>query len=325
MSYLVAVEDFETLTASWSGLLRKCGDCSVFLTPQWQKVWWNYWGVGELSLLGVHCKSELAGVIPLVKQGNKLSLLGSSDVCDYLDFIALPEDAGAICTAAMDFIDALEWDTFDLYSLSAQAVALEHFIPLAKDRGYGVQVEQEGVSPQLDLPSGWEDYLSVLKKKNRHELKRKLRRLFNEDGVTYYSVSELANLKRDMDDFLAMFLTSHEGKADFLTPRMEDFFRGLADSLASSGNLRLYFMEIGGVRVAAVLGFDYGDTFFLYNSGYDPRYTRLSVGLLLKALCIKESIASGKRCFDFLRGSEKYKYQLGGSDYPVYRCIITRN
>jgi CelD/BcsL family acetyltransferase involved in cellulose biosynthesis len=128
-----------------------------------------------------------------------------------------------------------------------------------------------------------------------------------------------------MDDFLTMFRNSHEGKADFLTPTNAEFFKGMAASLSRSGFLRLFFLEVGGVRVAAVLGFDYGDSFYLYNSGYDPEYSRLSVGLLLKALCIKESIARGKKHFDFLRGSEPYKYNMGGRDQPIYRCVLARN
>jgi len=49
----------------------------------------------------------------------------------------------------------------------------------------------------------------------------------------------------------------------------------------------------------------------------------LSVGLLSKALCIKESIREGKRRYDFLKGDESYKHQLGGREIPLYRCQIT--
>ena len=165
----------------------------------------------------------------------------------------------------------------------------------------------------------------LLGRKQRHELRRKLRRLFSEGHVSCYPVSDAGGLGSDMNDFLTMFRNSHEGKADFLTPTNAEFFNGMAASLFRSGFLRLFFLEIGGVRVAAVLGFDYGDSFYLYNSGYDPEYSRLSVGLLLKALCIKESIARGKKHFDFLRGSEPYKYNMGGRDQPIYRCVLTRN
>jgi len=75
--------------------------------------------------------------------------------------------------------------------------------------------------------------------------------------------------------------------------------------------------------VAMIVGFDYNDAMYLYNSAYDPQYNSLSVGLLCKVLCIKESIQEGKKRFDFLKGDETYKYQLGGRKVPLYRCQIT--
>ena len=62
----------------------------------------------------------------------------------------------------------------------------------------------------------------------------------------------------------------------------------------------------------------------LYNSGYDPDYSKLSVGLLLKALCLKEAIEDGKEYLDFLRGKEPYKYDLGAKDVQLYQVILRR-
>jgi CelD/BcsL family acetyltransferase involved in cellulose biosynthesis len=50
----------------------------------------------------------------------------------------------------------------------------------------------------------------------------------------------------------------------------------------------------------------------------------LSVGLLNKALCIKQAIEEGRNAFDFLRGPERYKYDLGGTDRLLYRIAVRR-
>ena len=94
--------------------------------------------------------------------------------------------------------------------------------------------------------------------------------------------------------------------------------------MAEIGLLRFGILELNTVPTAIVMCFDYHDCVYLYNSGYDPAYSWLSVGLLLKAFCIKEAIALGKRRFDFLRGAEPYKYDLGGKDLPVYMCLVQR-
>jgi CelD/BcsL family acetyltransferase involved in cellulose biosynthesis len=68
--------------------------------------------------------------------------------------------------------------------------------------------------------------------------------------------------------------------------------------------------------------FDYNATLHLYNSGYDPRYSALSVGLLCKVLSIKDGIESGIKKYDFLKGAEIYKYRLGGQEIPLVDCRI---
>ena len=57
----------------------------------------------------------------------------------------------------------------------------------------------------------------------------------------------------------------------------------------------------------------------LYNSGYHPDHAALAPGLVLLGFCLKKACLDGVREFDFLRGTERYKYDLGGVDRPVYR------
>jgi hypothetical protein len=62
---------------------------------------------------------------------------------------------------------------------------------------------------------------------------------------------------------------------------------------------------------------------FLYNNGYDPKYSFLSVGLISKVLCIKDSVERGRGKFDFLKRTEEYKHRLGGKEIPFYGCQIS--
>ncbi|HUX48276.1 MAG TPA: GNAT family N-acetyltransferase, partial [Dehalococcoidia bacterium] len=76
------------------------------------------------------------------------------------------------------------------------------------------------------------------------------------------------------------------------------------------------------VPAAMTMGFDYNGSHYLYNSAYDPQFNHLSVGLLCKILCLKESIEKGRKKWNFLKGGEPYKYQLGGQEVPLYSCQI---
>ena len=76
--------------------------------------------------------------------------------------------------------------------------------------------------------------------------------------------------------------------------------------------------------MAASLCFDFNDGYYLYNSGYNTEYASLSVGLMLKTMCIKDAIEQGRKRFYFLRGDEHYKYDLGAKDCHLFRLVIQR-
>ena len=83
--------------------------------------------------------------------------------------------------------------------------------------------------------------------------------------------------------------------------------------------------RLDGRLAASSICFDYGSTRLLYNSGHDPDLRYYSVGLLLNALCLRDAIDQGKAYFDFLRGSESYKYHLGGRNRTLYQMVVTKN
>jgi CelD/BcsL family acetyltransferase involved in cellulose biosynthesis len=68
--------------------------------------------------------------------------------------------------------------------------------------------------------------------------------------------------------------------------------------------------------------FDYKDTRYLYNNGYNPQFSRLSPGFLSKVLSIRDGIEQGKLRYDLLKGEEGYKKRLGSTPIPLYRLKI---
>ncbi len=194
-----------------------------------------------------------------------------------------------------------------------------------RQRGYQVATGQEDVSLETGLPGRWEAYLEMLNAKQRHEVRRKLRRLAEMGEISYRVLQDEASVARAMDGFFKMFAESRQDKSAFLTDRMKPFFRAIAAEMAAAGMTRVGVLELGGTPAAMLLCYDYQDCLYLYNSGYDPKYSYLSVGLLSKVMCLKRGIEEGKKKFDFLKGNEPYKYRLGGQEVPLYRCRIEIN
>lgn len=324
MKLSICPQDFSSLEEDWQRLLPSCGTNTVFSTPSWQKVWWEHFGLGkEPWLLKVSVDDRLIGVAPLMQAEKTLSFIGDPEICDYLDFAVAQGEEERFYAALLGYLGKQDWGSLDLHAIPDYSKTLSVLPGMAQAQGYSVNVTVEDVCPRANLGATWENYLAGLNRKDRHELRRKLRRLYASGDVRSYAISN-ASLASDMGDFLQLHRVSREDKAHFMNEEMEAFFRAVTASLASLGYLKLFFMEFNGIRVSSALCFDYANELSLYNSGYDPAYSDLSVGLLIKALCLKEAIDSGRRRFDFLRGEERYKYHLGGVDLPVHHCQITR-
>jgi CelD/BcsL family acetyltransferase involved in cellulose biosynthesis len=218
-----------------------------------------------------------------------------------------------------------EWTELELWGLMESSPTRERVKAFAAQNGYGVEEHAEAVAPRLVLPATWEDYLASLGKKDRHELRRKIRRLYDSGaGVDFDILSTQDEVVAAMDDFLALHTQSRQDKTDFMTPEMESFFRRMASALAAEGLVKLFMLRINGKPAASVLCFDAGSHLYMYNSGYDPEFSALSVGLVSKALVLRWAIENGMSGLDFLRGDEPYKYDLGARDQQIYTLRLTR-
>ena len=325
MPATVETTDFDQIEEQWEELLPVSITNTVFVTPWWQKIWWEHFGTdSQLRIYAVRNGNRLLGIAPMRLREGVLSFLGDTDLFDYHDFVVLRDAEEAFYEALCDHLAGADWHTMHLGSLPEGSPTLKYMMRMGDGNDLSIVVSDEDKAPVAELPSSWEEYLAGLKRHDRHELRRKLRRLEKAGAPQQYTSNSLGSLTDSMADFFRLLRSSGPEKATFLTDARERFFLDVASELASRGQLRLYFLEVGGRRVASCICFDYGGAYLLYNSGYDPEYASLSVGLLNKALCIQEAIERGRGRFDFLRGTERYKYNLGAVDRVVYRMVARR-
>ncbi len=321
----VRAVSFDEAEEQWTALLSRCATDTVFLTPWWQRTWWRCFGDDyDLRLLAVEDGGHTLGLAPLVERDGLLSFLGDTDLFDYHDFIVPRGDEDRFHEAVLDHFADSGGASLDLKSIPEHSPALELLPAAAERRGLSVELEREEVAPVAELPATWDEFVAGLGKKYRHELRRKLRRLEAAGDHKLYMCDNDRDLSSCLAEFFPLHRSSSPEKAAFWNPKREEFFVDVLTEAAARDVLRLAVLELNGERPAMCVSFDYGSSYLLYNSGYDPAYARLSVGLLNKALTIKRAIASGKRVFDFLRGDERYKYELGAVDRWIYRLTVRR-
>ena len=295
----------------------------LFVLPSWLSAWWSVFGGGYQSLLGVVKKdAAIIGVAPLKVEGDVASFMGSPDLADYQDFVINGGAEKEFFSLLLDELKKAGIRRLETGALRPESVTLKHLGPLAEGSGLKVSCRPADVSFDMELPRSFDDYLEMLEAKQRRELRRQLRRLAKAGEVSYRAVNRPQEVKAEIGVFIEMMRASRQDKAHFMDEQMEGFFERLAAWMSARGLIRLGLLELDGSAVAAVLCFDYNDTMYLYNSGYDPEYAGLGVGLMSKVLCIKDAIELGRRRFDFLKGDEVYKSRLGGRKVPLERCSI---
>ncbi|MCI0476751.1 MAG: GNAT family N-acetyltransferase [Anaerolineales bacterium] len=324
---------FDELEPEWNTLLARSVSDTLFLTNEWQRTWWRHLGTGNLRVITLReDDGTLLGIAPLFAEtgsdgAKSLSLVGCVDVSDYLDLIVARGAEARVYAALLDTLthaDFPAWDWLSLCTLPAASPANTQLKALAEVRGLTVQHGLHDVSPMIELPETWDAYLETLDKKQRHEVRRKLRRI-EEAQARWYTIDAADALDQAVTDFVELHKRSRPDKNLFMDARMRGFFGEMARVLFARGWLQLSFLEISGARAAAIMNFVYHNDILVYNSGYDPvQYGAYSPGIVLFARSIQDALTAKRRQYDFLRGNEEYKYRFGARDIQVMELQIGR-
>ena len=320
-------EPWDALAEDWLALYRRVQPpAGPFVTPFFQSSWWDVFdGAPEPHLLSVRDGTKLIGVAPLAWDGGAMAFLGDHNVSDYMDLLAAPGREAEVVEAVLDRFDTDAVPQADLRGLTESSATLRCLPAAARLRGWSVHAETEAVCPTITLAADWDRYVAGLRGRYRREVRRKLRNLVDGGARVGLDVVEGADgIMAGLPTLLTFMSESRDDKAAFLTEQMAAFFHTLVSRLAPTGMLRLFFLQLDGARVAAVLCFVHNEQLLMYNSGYDPQYRDLAVGLASKVLCLRDAIARGMTAVNFLRGEEDYKYQLGGRPVPVTRLRLSR-
>lgn len=105
----------------------------------------------------------------------------------------------------------------------------------------------------------------------------------------------------------------HKSEQSVFDASRKAFLRGLIENSTSDAVAPYVIRARQGSEVIGVLfGFLAGKRMSYYQSGWDPDFARLSLGRLLVAEAVDFGGELGVERFEFLRGDEAYKRQLGG-------------
>ena len=316
----------------WDALLLKSACNSPFLRYGYQRIWWEHkggreWPQAELRIITARdINGELVGIAPFFigkKNGaDEVYFIGSIEISDYLDFIVHPDNSAKFIRGLFSFIKSKRTEfcrIIQLVNIPENSPSLSVMKEIGSTGEWAVGIKQAYHTPVIRLADSWETYLMGIDKKQRHEIRRKMRRAEStEDDVSWYISDDKAALDHDITAFLRL-MGNDEEKKRFLTNEMRGQMDAIIHWAAGAGYLQLSFLTINSEKAAGYLCFDYEGKIWVYNSGFSPGFQYYSPGWVLLSYLIQNAIGNGKTHFDFMRGNETYKYRFGAVDSFVMR------
>lgn len=312
------VESLAEIESGWRELAERRGN--AFLTPEWLHAWWG--GREAEGRAGDHLAvvavrrsgGELAGVVPLaVEPSGRLAVahFAGAALGDRFHPACAPEDEQEVAAAALLALEE-QGPAWRALVLDRVAVDAEWPVTMAATSARRLASIRRSPAQLPFVPLAgitWEHYLARQSAGFRKRL-RYLERSLGRDHQ--FRIRDGAGPEALRGD-LAVFFELHDkrwgerGGSSLASPAVRAVLRDFAASAAQRGWLRLRLLEVDGVAVAALLGWRLGGVYSFYNSGFDPDWSKQSVGLLLVAWTIRDAIGEGASEFDMLLGGEGYK------------------
>jgi CelD/BcsL family acetyltransferase involved in cellulose biosynthesis len=291
----------------WRQLLGRSHTNTVFLTPWWQKTWWEVFQRGTLLLLGVFRGSELVCIAPFFSDAGMVFFVGSGG-SDYLDFIGDAQDAGVLVELIEKATDLapgfVGFRFFHVPDNSGTGLALQE---AARRLGLKCFDEGELPAPTVDLTLTGD---GVAKKKSllRHQ------RFFEREGklvVRHFSSPGdiIPRLEHFFEQHIARW-TATPYPSLFLDPAQRRFYRELAESASGHSWLRFTEVNWNGNPIAFHFGFHFRQSYMWYKPAFDINLAKRSPGEVLIRSLLLAAIEEGASTFDLGLGAEAFKQRF---------------
>lgn len=322
------VGQLKSLRDAWDELLSESAADNMFLTWEWMYTWWKHLGAPrKLHVLIVRRESRLIAIAPFAVRPpqpwrlspfDALEFLGMGSVgSDYLDLIVRRNEESAALAALADYLSGQRL-MFELKRVLTGSTATSRLAARFEKRGWSSDTSVTETCPYIRLQGHtWESYLASLGSSHRQNLRRCLRRIEKAFTLDFLEVKT----EEQRHECLKLFEVLHhkcwdtrQGSNALDSEAVMRFHEEFSSLALQRGWLRLLLLRLNGQPAASIYGFRYRDVFYYYQAGYDPQFSRYSVGLVAMGLSIRSAIDQDICEYDLLHGVESYKYLWAGNE-----------
>ena len=312
------IPEFEKLRNQWEELYVESGSDNIFITFEWQFLYWKFLGKNDpLFILAVFDAERLKAVLPLMankKFGFRELRFISYPISDYDDILMVRDESqqDEIIRVAADLLSReRQWSMLKLQGIAEGSPAYNLLRRLDADFLLCSYLQQHcDGAPQVNLNCGWEAYYSGLRRSFASDIRAFQKRAGKETEYIPGDRLEEKDLPVILENFMDMYMKRIKeigGKSLFENEKMREFFCYVSLELFRKNRLELSQYKINGLIAAMEVGFINNGRFFRYLAAFDSQFRKCSVARLLLFQIIRRCFEKGLKTFDFMLGEEPYK------------------
>jgi len=319
-------ERFLSIVNEWQSLAGRSAFATPFQLPEWAYTWRKSFGSGELRVFAAWNNDQLVGLLPCFLHpwnGRRQLTLVGTGISDYLgSLIEAAYSDEFLQELRAQLLTCTDWDLCDWQDLS-EGDALRC---LKDSEGLRVTEMEDTPCMRRKLESSGDDFVQNLSSGLRRNVRRYGNHLAElgavERGVAHSAEPQLLNA--------ILELHTREWKQRGGAGMVEQtgsglFLRAVADQFSTSGQFRIFYISLDKNPIACIYAIVHGGVAYGYMSGFDPDYMQFSLGTLVVAHAMQSSIREGVHTWDFLRGTEKYKFDWGAQPVRKWRLRMERS
>ncbi len=341
---LISEEDFLNMKAEWDILLKESVTNELFLSWDWIHSWWEVYrdNKKKLNILAVRNNADrIVGIAPLYIQNgdflgfdNRKILRFCSSVetfPDHLDFIYLKQYENEVYNAVFQYlmVNNKKWDVMIFNGLKDTSVLIKNLIDRKyKNFALNSQIISESVCPYLELSNNFTNYINTFSHKKRYNLRKKRRILLEKEGF----ILKILNSSDYYEEYLKLLFSLHAErihrkgiKTTFSGEYVFNFHKKFVEKLSRKERVILAFLFKGSEPVGAIYCIKHNNKYYFYQSGLSAEGEKKGAGTVLMSLMIERAFEEGCKEFDFLRGSEEYKFYWTKNFRKNYNVIVRKN
>lgn len=319
-------DQFFELKDYWNKVLKRSRDNHIFLTWEFLSTYVKHFGKEtKLKILYIEDKNEIIAIAPLRQSRNSLkNCLGYNVIepltyghTDYTGLVLAERESECLNLFLNYLVERNNWDFIYLFDFPGTSNFPELLSKVPTASYLKVDFLHGAVCPFMSIPESMNLFMNSLSADFRYNIRRYTRKLEkNHQRVELKRYDEIGSVEDTVKIFIDLHQRWWKSKGMpgyFSTQKRRDFTLDVSRRFADNGWLALYFLTVNDEPITALFCFEYNQRMYGTLTGLNPDYFEYSVGNITFAKVIEECIQKKIKEFDFMKGSELYKFKYGAN------------